>query len=128
MPVPVLTRPNIEAIQGFALEGARAAAEKKATNPVILEVGTVLAITDYFLIASAPNDRQVKAICEEIEDKVKKAGGGSPRTIEGLADARWVLIDYGDWVAHVFIDEAREFYDLERLWGDVPRVPFDATA
>jgi ribosome-associated protein len=84
----------------------------------------VLSITDYFVIASASNDRQVKAICEEVEDRVKKAGGGAPRAIEGLADARWVLMDYVDWVVHIFLDEAREFYDLERLWGDVPRVPF----
>ena len=56
---------------------------------------------------------------------MKQAGGGSPRCIEGLSDARWVLMDYGDWIVHVFLDEAREFYDLERLWGDVPRVPFE---
>jgi ribosome-associated protein len=121
-----LTRPNTDASQSFALEAARAAADKKATDPVILEVGTVLSITDYFVIASASNDRQVKAICEEVEDRVKKAGGGAPRAIEGLADSRWVLMDYVDWVVHIFLDEAREFYDLERLWGDVPRVPFDA--
>ena len=125
LPVPVLTRPNTDASQTFALEAARAAADKKATSPVILAVGDVLAITDYFVIASASNDRQVKAICEEVEDRVKKAGGGAPRTIEGLNDARWVLMDYGDWVVHIFLDEAREFYDLERLWGDVPRVPFE---
>lgn len=121
-----MTRPNTEASPTYPLEAAHAAAEKKATDPVILQVGQVLAICDYFVIASASNDRQVRAIAEEVEDRVKKAGGGSPRTIEGLADARWVLIDYGDWVVHIFIDEAREFYDLERLWGDVPRVPFDA--
>jgi ribosome-associated protein len=122
--VPVLTRPNTEASPALALEAARAAADKKATDPVILEVGNVLAICDYFVIASAPNDRQVRAICEEIEERVKRAGGGSPRFVEGLGDARWVLIDYGDWIVHVFLQEAREFYDLERLWGDVPRVPF----
>jgi len=95
---------------------------------VILEVGKVLAICDYFVIASAPNDRLVRAICEEIEDKVKRAGGGSPRFIEGLSDARWVLMDYGDWIVHVFLDEAREFYDLERLWADVARVSWASSA
>jgi len=123
--VPVLTRPNTEASPVLALESARAAADKKATDPVILEVGNVLAISDYFVIASAPNDRQVRAICEEVEERVKMLSGESPRYIEGLSDARWVLMDYGDWIVHVFLQEAREFYDLERLWGDVPRVPFD---
>jgi ribosome-associated protein len=122
--VPVLTRPNTEASPALALEAARAAADKKATDPVILEVGPVLAICDYFVIASAPNDRQVRAICEEVEERVKRVSGESPRCIEGLGDARWVLMDYGDWIVHVFLQEAREFYDLERLWGDVPRVAF----
>lgn len=126
--MPVMTRPNTEASPALALEAARAASDKKATNPVILNVGDVLAICDYFVIASASNDRQVRAICEEVEERVFKAGGGKPRAIEGLDDARWVLIDYGDWIVHVFLDEAREFYDLERLWGDVPRVPFDDDA
>jgi ribosome-associated protein len=70
----------------------------------------------------------VRAICEEIEEKVKRVGGGAPRYIEGLNDARWVLMDYGDFLVHVFLEEAREFYDLERLWGDVPRVPFEEDA
>lgn len=126
--VPVMTRPNTEASPALALEAAQAAADKKATSPVILFVGDVLAICDYFVIASAPNDRQVRAICEEVEERVFLADGGKPRAIEGLNDARWVLMDYGDWLVHIFLDEAREFYDLERLWGDVPRVPFDVDA
>jgi ribosome-associated protein len=127
--VPVLTRPNTtEASPALALEAARAASDKKATNPVILDVSNVLGLCDYFVIASAPNDRLVRAICEEIEERVKQAGGGGPRSIEGLDDARWVLMDCGDLIVHVFLDEAREFYDLERLWGDVPRVPFDESA
>ncbi|HVT75492.1 MAG TPA: ribosome silencing factor [Acidimicrobiales bacterium] len=124
--MPVLTRPNpTEASPALALEAARAAADKKATDPVILDVSQVLGLCDYFVIASAPNDRLVRAICEEIEERVKRAGGNGPRSIEGLDDARWVLMDFGDLIAHIFLDEAREFYDLERLWGDVPRVPFE---
>jgi ribosome-associated protein len=126
--VPLLTRPITDASPALALEAARAAADKKATDPVILDVGKVLAICDYFVVASAPNDRLVRAICEEIEEKVKRVGGGAPRYIEGLNDARWVLMDYGDFLVHVFLEEAREFYDLERLWGDVPRVPFEEDA
>jgi ribosome-associated protein len=121
-----LTRPNTtEASPALALAAARAASDKKATNPVILDVSNVLGLCDYFVIASAPNDRLVKAICEEIEEQIKRAGGAGPRSIEGLDDARWVLMDFGDVIAHVFLDEAREFYDLERLWGDVPRVAFE---
>ena len=124
--MPVLTRPNsTEASPVLALEAARAASEKKATDPVILDVSNVLGLCDYFVIASAPNDRLVRAICEEVEEKVKRAGGKGPRAIEGLDDARWVLMDFGDVIVHVFLDEAREFYDLERLWGDVPRVAFE---
>ena len=127
--MPVLTRPNTtEASPALALEAARAASDKKATNPVILDVSNVLGLCDYFVIASAPNDRLVRAIAEEIEERVKQAGGAGPRSIEGLDDARWVLMDCGDLIVHVFLDEAREFYDLERLWGDVPRVPFDESA
>ena len=66
--------------------------------------------------------RQVRTIAEEIELRVKEQGGGSPRYIEGLDDARWVLLDYGDFVVHVFLDEARRYYDLERLWSDAARV------
>jgi ribosome-associated protein len=126
--VPVATRPNTEASPAFALAAARAASDKKATNPVILDVGNVLGLCDYFVIASAPNDRLVRAICEEVELKVKQAGGAGPRSIEGLDDARWVLMDLGDTIVHVFLEEAREFYDLERLWGDVPRIAFEETA
>ena len=95
---------------------------------MVLEVGEVLSIVEHFVITSAANGRQVRTIAEEIEDKVRAAGGGSPIRIEGLADATWVLIDYGDVVVHVFLEETRTFYDLERLWGDVPRLDWEAVA
>lgn len=101
---------------------AQTAAEKKATDPVILDVGAVLAITDSFVIASAPNDRLVRTIVEEIEKSLKEAGGPGPLRVEGLREAQWVLMDYGDFVVHVFLDETRAYYDLERLWADAPRV------
>ena len=93
---------------------------------MILDVSNVLGLCDYFVIASAPNDRLVRAICEEIEERVKRAGAAGPRSIEGLDDARWVLMDFGDLIVHVFLDEAREFYDLERLWGDAKRIEVPA--
>lgn len=105
-----------------AVRAARAADDKGGTGTVVLRVGEVLGITELFVITSASNPRLVKAVVEEIEARVGAEGGPRPLRIEGVEDARWVLMDYGDWVAHVFLDEAREFYDLERLWADCPRV------
>lgn len=89
---------------------------------VVLDVGEVLALCGWFVIASAANERQVKAICDEVELQVHLAGGPKPKRIEGLQDRQWVLMDYGDVVVHVFLQDQREFYDLERLWADVPRI------
>jgi ribosome-associated protein len=106
---------------------AAGAASAKTVEPtVVIEVGDLIAITEYFVISSGSNDRQVRAIAEEVERQVKDNGGSSPRAIEGLDDARWVLMDFGDFVVHVFSDEARRFYDLERLWSDAPRLAWDA--
>lgn len=102
---------------------AAGAASSKTDEPtVVLDVGDLLGITDHFVITSGSNVRQVRTIAEEVEMRVKAQGGGSPRYIEGLQDARWVLLDYGLFVVHVFLDEARHFYNLERLWSDAPRV------
>jgi ribosome-associated protein len=97
-----------------------AAADKKATNIVVIDVGPFLAITDHFMICSAQSDRQVKTIAEEVERKLKDEGRAPIRT-EGSADTGWILVDYGDFVIHVFSDEMREYYDLERLWKDAAR-------
>ncbi len=101
---------------------ARAADDKKGIDTVVLEVGEVLAITDWFVVTSGTNPRLVKAIADEVEVKVRAAGGPSPLRVEGLADLHWVLLDYGDFVVHVFLDETRHYYELERLWADVPRL------
>ena len=106
---------------------AAGAASAKTIEPtVVIEVGDLIAITDYFVISSGSNDRQVRAIAEEVERQVKGNGGLSPRAIEGLDDARWVLMDYGYFVVHVFSDEARAFYDLERLWSDAPQFAWES--
>ena len=107
---------------------ARAAADKHGQDTVVLEVGQVLAITDHFVITSGANVRQVRAVVDEIEAQVKANGGPSPIRVEGLDDARWVLMDYGDFVVHVFLDEIRRYYDLERLWADAPRLEWDDAA
>ena len=104
---------------------AQAAAAKKGDDIVILDVGAILAITDTFVITSAPNDRLVRTIAEEIEKRVKEAGGPAPLRTEGLREAEWILLDYGDFVVHVFLEETRRFYDLERLWADAPRVAWE---
>jgi ribosome-associated protein len=101
---------------------ARAADAKQAHDVVVLEVAEVLALCGWFVIASAGNERLVKAICDEIEAQIDQAGGPKPKRIEGLQERQWVLMDYGDVVVHVFRQETREFYDLERLWADVPRL------
>ena len=111
---------DLDQVRQWSVIAARAADDKKGEATVILEVGTVLAIADAFVITSGANPRQVRTIVEEVEKKVKEVGGPAPLRIEGLDDARWVLMDYGDFVVHVFLHEVREFYDLERLWADAP--------
>ncbi len=101
---------------------ARAADDKKASDVLVLEVGEVLSITGWFVIASGANARQVKTIAEEVEARLKAETALAPLRVEGLDANRWVLLDYGDFVVHVFLEEEREYYQLERLWSDVPVV------
>jgi ribosome-associated protein len=102
-----------------------AAAEKNGTDLAVLDVGDVLAIIELFVLASASNVRQVRTIVDEVEQALTTYDGSKPISIEGLADASWVLLDYGDIVVHVFLDETRAYYDLDRLWGDVPRLEIE---
>lgn len=104
---------------------AQAAADKKAERPVILDVGSQLGIVDAFVICSAGNDRLVRTIAEEVEAKVREQAGVSPLRVEGKNQATWILLDYGDLIVHVFLEEWRTYYDLERLWKDSPRVAWD---
>ena len=106
----------------FPVVAARAAHDKGATDIVVLRVGDVLAITDYFVIASASNPRLVRTVVQEIENKVAEAGGPRPTRVEGLNEAEWVLADYGTFVVHVFHVDTRAYYELERLWSDVATV------
>ena len=108
---------------------ARAASDKLAENILAFDVSDQLVITDAFLLASATNERQVKSIVDEIEDKLRESGA-KPVRREGERDGRWVLIDYGEIVVHVQHTEEREFYALERLWRDCPVIslPADVTS
>ncbi|HVL05757.1 MAG TPA: ribosome silencing factor [Acidimicrobiales bacterium] len=112
-------------VRQWARTAAQAASAKGGDDTVIIEVGAVLAITDAFVITSGRNSRQVKTIAEEVEGRLKTEGGISPLRVEGLGDSQWVLLDYGDLVVHVFLEETRAFYDLERLWSDAPRVAWE---
>ena len=103
----------------LAKAAAHAAADKKASDVVVLDVSDQLVITDAFVIASAPNERQVGAIVDNIEEKLRIAGH-KPVRREGAREGRWVLLDYIDVVVHVQHQEERSFYGLERLWKDCP--------
>ena len=105
---------------------ALAAAAKSGEDTAVLAMGELLVLTDAFVITSGRNTRQVKTIVDEVERQVGEGFGRKPVRVEGLNDARWVLMDYGDFLVHVFLDEAREFYDLEHLWADAPRVAWSA--
>ena len=101
---------------------AQAADEKQATDITVLNVGEVLAITDLFVVASAGNKRQVRTMCDAITDAVRAQTGRSPLSSEGVSQQQWILIDYGSVVVHVFDDDTRRFYEIERLYSDVPLV------
>jgi ribosome-associated protein len=121
--------PASERARELAQAAAVAAADKKAQHIVILDVGDQLVITDAFVVASAPNERQVLAIVDAIEERLlalpEKA---KPVRREGGRSGRWVLLDYVDIVVHVQHNEEREFYALDRLWKDCPTIPFDDPA
>jgi ribosome-associated protein len=109
-----------------AVAAAQAAADKKGADILILDVSGIIAVADMFVITSAGNVRQVRTIAEEVEQRLKQELGVAPMQTEGLRDATWVLLDYGDVVVHVFLDETREYYGLQRLWADAPRVSWEA--
>jgi len=108
----------------MAIAAARAAADKNATDVVVLEVRDLIVITDYFVIASGTSDRQVRTITDEVE-RVLTERGVKPIRREGEGGGRWVLLDFVDLVVHVFVDEERAYYELERLWSDAPRVQWE---
>ncbi|CDO05903.1 ribosome silencing factor [Mycolicibacterium cosmeticum] len=110
-----------------ATVAARAAAAKLAENIVVIDVSGQLVITDLFVIASASNERQVNAIVDEVEEKMRLAGY-KPARREGTREGRWTLLDYVDIVVHIQHSEEREFYSLDRLWRDCPQVPVDLDA
>lgn len=115
--------PASERARELALAAAQAAADKKAEDIRIIDVGDQMVITDIFLLASAPNERQVGAIVDAVEERLRQIDA-KPVRREGARGGRWVLLDYVDVVVHVQHTEEREFYSLDRLWKDCPVIPF----
>jgi ribosome-associated protein len=107
--------------RAIALAAASAARDKQAADVVVLDVAELLSITDYFVICSASSNRQLKTVIEAVEERVRDEVRLKPVRREGEADAGWWLLDYVDVVVHVFGEEERAYYDLERLWSDAPR-------
>lgn len=107
-----------------AISTARVMLDKKALDVVLLDISSVVPYADYFLICSGRSLVQVKAIVTAVEEHLKEKGF-RPLHIEGYSESRWVLLDYDDMIVHIFFEEAREFYNLERLWGNVPRTEFE---
>src|ERR1051325_3193808 len=102
------------------LIAAHAAGEKKAENIVLLDLREVASFTEFFLICNGANPKQVQAISDSVEEQLRK-NGKRPMHIEGYASAEWILLDYGDFIVHIFSSASRRFYDLERLWRDAKR-------
>jgi ribosome-associated protein len=117
-----MTDPNAVPI---AVLAARAADAKKGDDIVVLDVGDIIGIVETFVITSAPNTRLVRTIVDEVVKQLFEQTGVKPRSVEGLDDMSWVLLDYGDLVVHVFLEPTREFYGLERLWTDAARIAWD---
>ncbi|MGH8906041.1 MAG: ribosome silencing factor [Egibacteraceae bacterium] len=107
----------------LALTAAAAAADKKASDIQILDLGELISITDFFVLVSAANDRQLGTIVQEVERHIKQSAGRAPLRREGAKDAGWIVLDYGEFVVHAFTQEQRAFYGLERLWSDAAQVP-----
>ena len=107
-----------------AATAAESADAKLGHETVVLAMGELFGVVDAFVITSAANTRHVRTLVDEIEKRVTEQHGFSPVRTEGLADATWVLMDYGDFIVHVFLQETREYYDLEHLWSGAPRVPW----
>jgi ribosome-associated protein len=115
------TAVNVSELDGRLRRALHAAAEKKALDPTVLDLRGISTFTDFFLIFTGANRRQVQAISDEIVEQLKRNGTPAAR-VEGYQNAEWILIDYGDFVVHVFEEKARRFYDLERLWREASRL------
>jgi len=131
VPAAVTSRPrprnmaSADDIRARVREAVGAALDTKAEDVRVRHLEPVTSFADYFVIASGSNERQVKAIADAVEDRLREKLGVKPLHIEGLPGAQWVLLDYGDFLVHALLDERRSYYGLERLWRDAPEVTPD---
>lgn len=116
-----------DSIESRVRVAVAAALEKKAFNLDVLSVGDLTSIADYFVLASASNERQAAAIADAVVDQLKQQLGVRPLLVEGTTPGRWILLDFGDFIVHIFTEDVRRFYGLERLWGDAPNVTTEYT-
>ena len=116
-----------DSIESRVRLAAAAALDKKAFDLDVLSVGELTSIADYFVLATATNERQAAAIADNILDQLKTQMGVKPLLVEGASPGRWILLDYGDFIVHIFTEDVRRFYGLERLWGDAPNVTAELT-
>jgi ribosome-associated protein len=127
-----LIDPTVAALAGadapWPAVAAAAADSKLGTATLVLDVGDAIAVTEHFVITNGNNTRQVKAIVEEVEHQLRLVEGPKPIRVEGLESLDWVLMDYGEFVVHVFSEEARGYYQLERLWKDCGQLDWRALA
>ena len=117
-----------EAARSLAITTARVADAYHGSDIVAFRVGEVLGVAEYFVVMGASNRRLVRALVETIEEETRIETGQSPIRVEGASEQSWVLMDYGDFVVHVFLEETRHYYDLERLWSDVDRIDWRESA
>ena len=118
---------NDSSIESRVRVAVTAALDKKAFGLDVLAVGQLTSIADYFILASASNERQAAAIADAVGDQLRQQLGVKPLLVEGTTPGRWVLMDYGDFIVHIFTEDVRRFYGLERLWGDAPNVTAEYT-
>lgn len=116
------------AVRDLAALAAREAVDRRGRDVVLLDLRGLTSATDWFVIASGESDVQVKAIADRIEERLREERDVRPWHVEGLRNAAWVLLDYVDFIVHVFHREARDYYDLERLWADAPAERFEVPA
>lgn len=109
-------------------EAVEAALDKKAADLEVLHVAELTSLADYFMICSGSTERQTGAIADSIEERLREKLDTRPRMVEGVSPGRWILMDYGDFIVHIFTEETRRFYALDRLWGDAPDVLESITA
>lgn len=114
-------------IQQRVRTAVQAAVDKKAFDLAVLNVGELTSIADFFVLCSANTERQTQAIADSVMEKVRAQESVKPLLVEGTTPGRWILIDYGDFIVHVFTEECRRYYGLERLWGDAPNMTTEFT-